>query len=65
MNQFNHRVKTVAEAKKIQEKLRNQVITQDCFGQVHYVAGTDVGFKDNYSITQAAVGKLILCPIET
>ena len=64
MNQFNHQVKTVAEAKEIQEKLRNQVITQDCLGQVHYVAGTDVGFKDNYSITQAAVAVLSFPKLE-
>ena len=64
MNQFNHQVKTVAEAKKIQEKLRNQVITQDCLGQVHYVAGTDVGFKDNYAITQSAVAVLSFPELE-
>ncbi|MDJ0576706.1 MAG: endonuclease V [Xenococcaceae cyanobacterium MO_234.B1] len=57
-------VETVAEAKEIQEKLRNQVITQDCLGQVHYVAGTDVGFKDNYTITQAAVAVLSFPELE-
>ncbi|MDJ0577011.1 MAG: deoxyribonuclease V [Xenococcaceae cyanobacterium MO_234.B1] len=57
-------VETVAEAKEIQEKLRNQVITQDYLGQVHYVAGTDVGFKDNYSITQAAVAVLSFPELE-
>ena len=57
-------VETVAEAKEIQEKLRNQVITQDCLGQVHYVAGTDVGFKDNYTITQSAVAVLSFPELE-
>ena len=51
-------VRTVAEAKAIQEALRDKVITKDCLGKVRYVAGTDVGFKDNYRITQAAVAVL-------
>ncbi|HHP7231882.1 MAG TPA: deoxyribonuclease V [Xenococcaceae cyanobacterium] len=51
-------IKSVAAAKEIQEKLRNQVITQDCLERVDYVAGTDVGFKNNYTITQAAVAVL-------
>lgn len=48
-------VKTVAEAKQIQEQLRHQVITSDRLGEVKYVAGVDIGFKDNYKISQAAV----------
>ncbi len=51
-------VKTVAEAKKIQEQLRSQVITQDCLGEVKYVAGVDIGFEDNYAISKAAVAVL-------
>lgn len=51
-------VKTVAEARHIQEELRSQVITSDDFETVNYVAGVDVGFKDNYKITQAAVAVL-------
>ena len=61
-------VETVAEAKVIQEKLRHQVITEDCLGKVSYVAGVDVGFKENYTITQAAVAVLSfpeLEPLET
>ena len=65
MKQFNHPwVKTVAEAKEIQEKLRNQVITQDCLGEVRYIAGTDVGFKNNYTITQSAVAVLSFPELE-
>ncbi|MDJ0746388.1 MAG: deoxyribonuclease V [Xenococcaceae cyanobacterium MO_167.B27] len=65
MKQFNHPwVKTVAEAKEIQEKLRNKVITQDCLGEVRYIAGTDVGFKNNYTITQSAVAVLSFPELE-
>lgn len=46
--------KTVTEAKIIQETLRDQVICEDQLNTVKYVAGVDVGFKDNYTITQAA-----------
>ena len=48
-------VKTVTEAKEIQEQLRHQVITQDCLGEVKYVAGVDIGFEDNFAISKAAV----------
>ncbi|MEC4806415.1 MAG: deoxyribonuclease V [Jaaginema sp. PMC 1079.18] len=51
-------VTTVAEARQIQEELRSRVITTDSFETVNYVAGVDVGFKDNYKITQAAVAVL-------
>lgn len=48
-------VKTLEEAKAIQAQLRSQVIRQDQLGAVQYVAGTDVGFEDNYKITKGAV----------
>ena len=51
-------VKTVAEAKLIQEELKTQVITQDCLGTINYIAGVDVGFKNNFQITQAAIAVL-------
>ena len=51
-------VKTVAEAKAIQEQLRSQVITQDCLGEVRYLAGVDIGFEENYAISKAAVAVL-------
>ncbi|GAB4237005.1 MAG: deoxyribonuclease V [Stanieria sp.] len=51
-------VKTVEEAKKIQEELRFKVIQEDRLTEVKYVAGVDVGFKHNYTITQAAVAVL-------
>ena len=57
-------VKTVAEAKILQEELKNQVITQDCLGTINYVAGVDVGFKNNFKITQAAVAVLSFPQLE-
>jgi deoxyribonuclease V len=51
-------VNTVEEAKKIQEELRCKVIQEDRLTEVKYVAGVDVGFKHNYTITQAAVAVL-------
>ena len=51
-------VKTVAEAKIIQEQLKDRVITEDRLGEVKYVAGVDIGFEDNYTISQAAIAVL-------
>lgn len=41
---------TVEAARAIQEKLRSQVIRKDETLTVKYVAGVDVGFKENYTI---------------
>jgi deoxyribonuclease V len=49
---------TVEEAIEIQKQLRHLVIAEDKLGEVRYVAGVDVGFEDNYTITQAAVAVL-------
>jgi deoxyribonuclease V len=49
---------TVEEAKAVQLELKSQVIREDRFDRVNYVAGVDVGFEDNYTITQAAVAIL-------
>lgn len=50
---------TVDEAIAIQEKLRQQVITHDQFPQpVQYVAGVDMGFEANGTISRAAVAVL-------
>jgi deoxyribonuclease V len=51
-------VKTVGEAKVIQEQLRHKVIDTDELGEVRYVAGVDIGFKNNYTISQAAIAIL-------
>ncbi|ABA20443.1 Endonuclease V [Trichormus variabilis ATCC 29413] len=50
---------TVEEAITIQEELRHQVITQDQFTQpVQYVAGVDMGFEADGTISRAAVAVL-------
>jgi deoxyribonuclease V len=49
---------TPDQAVKIQQQLRQEVITQDDFGAVNYVAGIDVGFEENGAITRAAVAVL-------
>ncbi|BDI14691.1 endonuclease V [Nostoc cf. commune SO-36] len=47
---------TVAEAIVIQEKLRDQVITSDQLPEpIQYVAGVDMGFEANGTISRAAV----------
>ena len=51
-------VKTVSEAKLIQEQLRDRVITSDCLGEVKYVAGVDIGFENKYTVSVAAVAVL-------
>jgi deoxyribonuclease V len=51
-------VKNVAEAKIIQEQLRQQVVVSDCLKKIKYVAGVYVGFEDNYAISKAAVAVL-------
>jgi deoxyribonuclease V len=46
---------TPEEARAIQNRLRAQVITQDAFDDVRFVAGTDVGFEQDGAETRAAV----------
>lgn len=49
---------TPAQAREIQEQLRDLVECQDRFGEIHRVAGVDVGFEDGGKITRAAVAVL-------
>lgn len=50
---------TVDEAIAIQEQLRTEVITEDKFKQpVKYVAGVDMGFEEDGTISRAAVAIL-------
>ncbi|BAY46156.1 endonuclease V [Scytonema sp. HK-05] len=50
---------TVDEAIKIQEKLKHEVITEDKLKEpVHYVAGVDMGFEADGTISRAAVAVL-------
>lgn len=51
-------VLTTAEAIVIQQQLRQEIVTQDQFGAVQYVAGVDVGFEAEGTITRAAVAVL-------
>lgn len=48
----------LAEAKKLQLIGQKQVVQQDTFTQINYVAGVDIGFQDNYHITKAAIAIL-------
>ena len=48
-------VKTVAEAKEIQQQLQPKTIATDRLDEVKHVAGVDIGFEDNYKISKAAV----------
>ena len=49
---------TVAEAIAIQEQLRGEIITSDQLGTVQYVAGVDMGFEADGTISRAAVAVL-------
>lgn len=50
-----HWPKTVAQARAIQQSLRHRVITRDRLRVPRRVAGIDVGFEQDGSITRAAV----------
>jgi deoxyribonuclease V len=49
---------TVEEALAIQQELRKEVIIADQIGEVRYVAGVDVGFEQDGTVTRAAVAVL-------
>ncbi|MFY7805099.1 MAG: deoxyribonuclease V, partial [Limnoraphis robusta] len=49
---------TAEAAIPIQDQLKSLVVTTDQLESIQYVAGVDVGFLDNYSISQAAVAVL-------
>lgn len=49
---------TVEEAIAIQEQLRGEIITTDQLGAVQYVAGVDMGFEAEGTISRAAVAVL-------
>nr|VFK13074.1 MAG: Endonuclease V [Candidatus Kentron sp. LPFa]VFK13273.1 MAG: Endonuclease V [Candidatus Kentron sp. LPFa]VFK24277.1 MAG: Endonuclease V [Candidatus Kentron sp. LPFa]VFK66096.1 MAG: Endonuclease V [Candidatus Kentron sp. UNK]VFK70262.1 MAG: Endonuclease V [Candidatus Kentron sp. UNK] len=55
---------TPGEAREIQERLRHRVITRDALGAARYVAGIDVGFERNNTITRAAVAVLTFPALE-
>ncbi len=47
-----------SEARAIQEDLRGRVVTQDDFGDIRQVAGTDVAFEEQGRVTRGAVALL-------
>lgn len=49
---------TPKEARTIQERLNQYVIKTDRLGPVRFVAGVDVGFTDNNTVTRAAIAVL-------
>jgi deoxyribonuclease V len=51
---------TIDEALAVQHELRTQVITEDQLGAVQCVAGVDVGFEEDGTITRAAIAVLSL-----
>lgn len=46
---------TPAQARSIQEQLRERLMRRDDFGQIETVAGLDIGFEDGGKTTRAAV----------
>ena len=50
--------RTVARARAVQERLRARVITVDRMRPVRFVAGVDVGFERDGTVTRAAVAVL-------
>jgi len=54
----------LAQAREIQQRLREKVDTRNRLDRVEHVAGVDVGFEDNNRITRAAVAVLRLDGLE-
>lgn len=55
---------TPAEAIALQERIRRRVETRDRLGTVRHVAGVDVGFERDGTVTRAAVAVLALPGLE-
>lgn len=49
---------TLEAAIAIQQKLRNRVIAEDRLDAVHYIAGIDVGYEENNTVSRAAIAVL-------
>lgn len=47
-----------AEARALQARLAARVVDRDALGEVHRLAGVDVGFEDQGAVTRAAVAVL-------
>ena len=46
------------EAVKIQQALQKRLVRQDDFGKIKNVAGVDVGFEEDNTVTRAVVAVL-------
>ncbi|MEJ2407463.1 MAG: endonuclease V, partial [Candidatus Thiodiazotropha sp.] len=55
---------TPKEAIALQQQLRGYVRTEDDFGEIRTVAGVDVGFEQNNTVTRAAVAVLAFPSLE-
>lgn len=55
---------TPKQAIEIQKRLRDAVVTNDDFGEIQRVAGVDIGFLKNNSVTRAAVAILSFPDLE-
>lgn len=58
INQIHTPPVTIEEAIAIQEQLRGKIITTDLLSEVKYVAGVDMGFEADGTISRAAVAVL-------
>ncbi|MCB2262952.1 MAG: deoxyribonuclease V [Candidatus Thiosymbion ectosymbiont of Robbea hypermnestra] len=56
---------TPAQARAIQERLRGRLIQRDDFARIATIAGIDIGFEDQGTITRAAVVLLRFPGLET
>ncbi|WP_101757211.1 deoxyribonuclease V [Oceanicoccus sp. KOV_DT_Chl] len=55
---------TLTEAKAIQNELAAKISLHDDVNQLRFVAGTDIGFEDNFGVTRAAVVVLTFPELE-
>jgi len=56
---------TPAQARAIQEQLREQLVRRDDFARIETIAGIDIGFEEQGQITRAAVVLLRFPDLET
>lgn len=56
--------KVVADARAIQNRLRDQIVTCDRFDEIRRVTGVDVGFEEGGRITRAAAAVLTFPDLE-
>ena len=56
---------STAQARAIQERLRDAVVAHDDLGPVRHVGGVDIGFEEAGTITRAAAVTLVLPSLET